>query len=356
MLQFNKNKFLFLLISILITTHLNAQTNNCSNPIYPANNCFWNITPSNFTLQKRTTNYTNSCSYTIGSNDYQAFLRFTVPTNVVTDIQVNYYGNKDIGAWLFEKSTNFGSDCFSGTRIKCGFDYYGFVTLSNCSLSAGKDYFLYLIFWNDGFSQIQVNLTNLSNGCRTALPVDLLFFNVNEDKNCSKIEWGTLSELNNEGFFVQHSNNGMTFQDIDFINGNGNSNSPIKYEYTDCTNEIKGQQNYYRLKQIDFDGKYSYSPIRRLNTNTYYDIAASPYSNLIKLENALEIKFYSEYNTSAQIEILNIEGKPIRSEKIKIAKDYITFTVNTHNWKSGIYIVKITEERGYHQSFKTVFY
>jgi Secretion system C-terminal sorting domain len=72
-----------------------------------------------------------------------------------------------------------------------------------------------------------------------------------------RLEWATSSEVNNKGFEVEVSNDGLAYEKIAFVEGAGNSVS-VKSYALNVKNENDG---YYRLRQIDFDGKYAYSPI-----------------------------------------------------------------------------------------------
>ena len=73
------------------------------------------------------------------------------------------------------------------------------------------------------------------------------------------ISWTTASETNNAYFTVERSGDGKDFNEIGVLPGAGNSRSERQYSFTDeqPTNGI----NYYRIRQTDFDGQYSYSPV-----------------------------------------------------------------------------------------------
>ncbi|MBC8182488.1 T9SS type A sorting domain-containing protein [candidate division KSB1 bacterium] len=92
-----------------------------------------------------------------------------------------------------------------------------------------------------------------------ATPVELTSFNASFFKNQNKIklEWGTSSESNNYGFEIQRGEDNKNFKKIEFVNGNGTTSSPHKYFYLDS--DFSSGTNYYRLKQIDFDGSSNYS-------------------------------------------------------------------------------------------------
>ncbi|MEJ7678927.1 MAG: hypothetical protein WKG06_13945 [Segetibacter sp.] len=82
------------------------------------------------------------------------------------------------------------------------------------------------------------------------------------------LHWATVTEQNNTGFEVQRSSDAIDFSNIGFIETksmNGNSNVKLDYNFIDM--DHYAISNYYRLKQIDKDGKYTYSHIVVLNDN-----------------------------------------------------------------------------------------
>lgn len=92
----------------------------------------------------------------------------------------------------------------------------------------------------------------------TALPVELIHFSVESFETKNMISWSTAWELNNQGFEIQRSSDAVNFETLDFIKGTGNSNTIQSYIYFDKSPQ---KVNYYRLKQIDFNGKFEYSNI-----------------------------------------------------------------------------------------------
>jgi hypothetical protein len=90
-------------------------------------------------------------------------------------------------------------------------------------------------------------------------PVELTSFYGKESSNKIVLYWTTATEVNNFGFEVQRKNYGSEFwSQIGFVNGNGNSNSPKSYSFTDNSTAI-GTIFFYRLKQFDTDGAFHYS-------------------------------------------------------------------------------------------------
>ena len=102
---------------------------------------------------------------------------------------------------------------------------------------------------------------------QSAVPIDLLSFEVQHYKEGQALlEWITASELNNSHFEIQRSINGLDFETIGTLPGAGTSYDLRHYSYIDNAPYIG--LNYYRVKQIDFDGAFSFTPIRSLDFTT----------------------------------------------------------------------------------------
>jgi hypothetical protein len=95
------------------------------------------------------------------------------------------------------------------------------------------------------------------SGCAT-LPIDLFNFYLENLSNRVVINWQTLSEHNNAFFEVQKSSDAKIFETIGIVEAAGNSSDLLTYSFID---DEKNGVVYYRLKQVDFDGKYVYSQI-----------------------------------------------------------------------------------------------
>lgn len=97
------------------------------------------------------------------------------------------------------------------------------------------------------------------NGVCQALPIELVSFDCKVFDSKTHLTWRTASETQNAHFLVQHSTDGRSFQDLTKIPGAGNSQVENHYEYLH-QNPSHGT-NYYRLKQVDFDGGFEYSQV-----------------------------------------------------------------------------------------------
>lgn len=122
----------------------------------------------------------------------------------------------------------------------------------------------------------------------TALPVTLSGFEADMKNASVKLTWQTASELNNEKFLIETSNEGEIFASIGEIQGAGTTTEAKTYQFTHRT-PSEGI-NYYRLKQVDFDGTFEYSKVVAINAPGTTDIFTFP--------NPAKDKIYVQYDRS----------------------------------------------------------
>ncbi len=99
-----------------------------------------------------------------------------------------------------------------------------------------------------------------------ALPVELTSFTASKSGSDVNLNWTTASEQNNKGFEVQRSSNATSWTKIGFVDGAGNSNTNKTYQFTDA--KPTPGKYYYRLKQIDLDGKSKLSNTVQITINS----------------------------------------------------------------------------------------
>jgi hypothetical protein len=103
----------------------------------------------------------------------------------------------------------------------------------------------------------------LHNLSIVSLPVTLTAFTANRTGAESVLQWQTAMEENTRDFIIERSADGKTYAGIGTIAAAGNSSTPRDYSFTDPQPEKNS--NFYRLKQVDLDGNFVYSPIRVVN-------------------------------------------------------------------------------------------
>jgi hypothetical protein len=103
------------------------------------------------------------------------------------------------------------------------------------------------------------------------VPVELLAFTASVKNSEVELLWSTASELNNMGFEIERSIDGQdNFVTVGFVEGKGSSTEISYYSFNDNPKLSGVNQLYYRLKQVDFDGTFSYSNV----VNVSYDVPA----------------------------------------------------------------------------------
>lgn len=98
----------------------------------------------------------------------------------------------------------------------------------------------------------------VSGACNSTLPIELISFSGENKEGKNELSWTTASEVNNDHFILERSIDGLNFKEFAKITGGGNTSSLSKYRETDPE---PFNLTYYRLKNVDYDGKYDYSKV-----------------------------------------------------------------------------------------------
>ncbi len=168
------------------------------------------------------------------------------------------------------------------------------------------------------------------------LPVEYLSFKGFTAKNEDVLSWITATEINNEYFAVEVSTDMLTFSEIGRVAGNGNSNTQSKYTFINSS--ILSEVRYYRLKQVDIDGKYEYSNVIILSSSSNeIEILVSPNP----FTDNLNLHFSGiKDNKKANIQIFNDVGQLVYNENtIVYPLDFKKIFLQ--NIPSGVYLLKV---------------
>ena len=168
------------------------------------------------------------------------------------------------------------------------------------------------------------------------LPVTWLTFNASLETGPSVLlTWKTADELNNEGFFIERSFDAIDFKEIGHVLGNGTTNSISEYSFNDHNPGSK--INYYRLRQVDFDGQFDYSEIRIVSLSEISEVKVIPNPNngnfLVRWNSIRE-------GMDVGIEVVDMSGVVI----------YNTSSSNQQNTirdiPQGVYILRLLSPNG----------
>lgn len=179
-------------------------------------------------------------------------------------------------------------------------------------------------------SSYKIGISNIP-GTVITLPVKLISFTGEAVDDGVELRWATSSEENNDYFTVERSSDGINFTPFAEVDGAGNSNEVLQYSAID--NEFYPVSTYYRLKQTDYDGRFSYSKLILVSTASLkretmiYPNPASGVVNITRFEDdPLTIRFVNEHG----VEVLS---KTMTESSMQI---------DVSNLNEGIYLVEMS--------------
>jgi hypothetical protein len=175
------------------------------------------------------------------------------------------------------------------------------------------------------------------------LPIELISFEAIKNNKQTDLRWTTGSEINNDYFTLERSSDGSNYDVLGIIDGAGTSSIPLNYLFTDIK-PLDGR-NYYRLKQTDYNGHYSYSNVRTVFFGNENSI--SSYPNPVSQDDQLHIHIPAkgEY----LIKITDPAGKNIFELKGYFDDNSkLTFLPKEIKLCNGIYILSLTGTADYY--------
>jgi hypothetical protein len=182
-----------------------------------------------------------------------------------------------------------------------------------------------------------------SGWCFTGtLPIELVSFKARkENDNAVKLDWVTASETNNDYFTVERSGDGIHFEKIINVAGAGNVTTTQYYSWVD-RNPLSGN-NFYRLRQTDYDGKNNVSPVVRVRISAR-ESQITVFPNPARQNETISLKIPGDLKPT-RFSIFNTAGRPVLEQNIS-PENYgeMPFTLSWENTlPPGTYIVCLYE-------------
>jgi Secretion system C-terminal sorting domain len=177
-------------------------------------------------------------------------------------------------------------------------------------------------------------------GPNSPLPISLLSFTGIKQDKTNLLNWSTASETNNRGFELQRSANGNDFTSITFVNSKaigGNSSAQLNYSFSDIT--PLGGTNYYRLKQVDKDGKFSMSKvvaIKGLKPTSLQLVGVYPNPAV----NKLNVNIESPVVDFVTLVVTDMTGKVLMNKMKAMAVGDNNVELNVSTLPAGSYFIK----------------
>ena len=219
--------------------------------------------------------------------------------------------------------------------------------VNEMAVSAGQNFYLLVNKWSPGGSGFTLDWT-LTGGASlncSVLPVELISFQANAESKVVRLNWTTASEINNQYFTVERSADGTDFEPVQMVDGAGTTTVLKHYETID-EKPFQGI-SYYRLKQTDFDGKFSYSdkvPVDFSEKNDIFYLQPNPAGNEVSLI------FSSCERTNYSLQILSTDGISCLKETVIANPGMNKTQIDISGLPKGVYIVILDDNQSHRVS------
>lgn len=228
-----------------------------------------------------------------------------------------------------------GSNLGGGDEVCAHFGISSNTTVNEVEvtwLSGGKNY-----LYNQAANQ-EITITESA-----VVPIELNYFEGKMINQNTYLDWQTSTEIDNDYFEIQRSNNGRKYMTIGKVKGKGASNSITDYSFIDRSPELG--QNFYRLKQVDFDGSYEFSNVLSFKIERdqdYINVFPNPASG-----NSLNVKMKLNSQGLINTQLLNVNGEVVYENVINESYgENVEFEIPITNLSPGIYYLKVSNPNG----------
>ncbi|MEI6508743.1 MAG: T9SS type A sorting domain-containing protein, partial [Bacteroidota bacterium] len=242
---------------------------------------------------------------------------------------------------MYNSSTAFRSGDSTGTDNFVIYNGTG-STVTTTALTLFTNYTFNVYEYNGSLMHVIFNTPGTSNSA-TTLPVKLLSFTGSKMNEDVLLNWKTSTEINNSGFEIERSIDGSHFEFVKFVRGAGNSSTVKNYNAIDekAFDLNNASVLYYRLKQIDVDGKFEYSKIitvRKSDISVKNNINVYPNPS----NGLFNIGIVSATEGQATVIITDVKGQEISSSIVQLSKGLTTSQSDVlKSVSNGIYFVKV---------------
>jgi hypothetical protein len=188
----------------------------------------------------------------------------------------------------------------------------------------------------NGTGNFTAGTTPTPDAANTApAPVLLMSFDILQKDATVLLSFSTATEINNDYFSIERSADGAAFAEIGQVKGAGTSYEPQDYTYTDAR-PLPGK-NYYRLRQVDFDGRFSYSPVVTATIGKSGGLSLAPVPTL----NSLRVQLDEPSSEEGVWHVLDAAGRLAQSGVFPAEKT--DYQLNVAALPEGAYVFRLTQ-------------
>ncbi|GJM35523.1 MAG: hypothetical protein DHS20C18_45240 [Saprospiraceae bacterium] len=179
---------------------------------------------------------------------------------------------------------------------------------------------------------------NNANG--TPLPINLLSFNAKAQDDDILLNWRTASEVNNDYMAVERSQDGREYREIGRVQGQGTTHEAQTYHFAD-KNPLRGV-NFYRLRQVDFDGQYEYHRVVAIDFTSKLNVEEDLQVFPTAVHQLLNVRYMGTLDADVTLQIIGLDGRVWEQQALQVFKDNaFSGELDVSVLPVGIYVLRL---------------
>jgi len=196
-----------------------------------------------------------------------------------------------------------------------------------------------LLNTNSFFDDLFIDNVSVPEAGVAVLPVDLISFDAARSKDNVVLNWSTATEINNEKFEIEHRSKSTSFRKIGEIRGENTTSDISNYSFSHVT--PTQEDNYYRLKQVDFDGHFAYSKVVQVSIENKENQFGDFYPNPLGA-GVTKLNYNASDNAEIAFEIYDLSQNYIDRQVLFATKGENELSLDLTRFAQGVYLVKVS--------------
>lgn len=211
---------------------------------------------------------------------------------------------------------------------------FGLTNPCNCNVIPGN--------CTETYTDCMLNCLSTKISLNSNLPVEWQAINAEVQSESIMITWDVNKEENNDYFTIERQVAEGAFEELGRIQGRGTADSPMQYRFTDPF--LIHDQLYYRVRQTDFDGGFSYSPIVNVKPNNGQELGTL--INQVGSQ-SLTLQWFSPERLDGFVSVLDLSGREYQRQAVTFYAGQTNLPLQYSQLPAGIYILQVLDPVGY---------